>query len=242
VPLKIVLKKNNYFLIKKAIFAQSKLHYGFGNSRTPSLKFKSFSGAIYDSNQMSIYVQVYDSDGAFSIFNLEKTTLTVAGDLENSNFTSFTQRLVTGDLSIETNRILDEGAYLPSIQEIQRMASMLNEQSLDDKQKLKEDTPLFPRIYGPLWNFTSNEKFLPNDTNITRSQYELNRNRRAATRAHLIKYINQISVYDMDGVRTQVGMLSMLTSQTDEITRQSEVVQKIGKSLNIETYFFLFKK
>ena len=42
----------------------------------------------------------------------------------------------------------------------------------------------------------------------------------------------------MDSIRTQVGMLAMITSQTDEITRQSEVI-KI--QMNIQVYFNLNK-
>ena len=39
----------------------------------------------------------------------------------------------------------------------------------------------------------------------------------------MIKYINNISISDMDSVRTQSGMLTMITSQTDEITRDIQV-------------------
>jgi hypothetical protein len=42
----------------------------------------------------------------------------------------------------------------------------------------------------------------------------------------LIKYINNISISDMDSVRTQSGMLTMITSQTDEITRDIQVELK----------------
>ena len=59
--------------------------------------------------------------------------------------------------------------------------------------------------------------------NMDKIQYELNRNKRSKTRDALIVFINNISISDMDSVRTQIGMLSMITSQTDEITRKSEV-------------------
>ena len=55
------------------------------------------------------------------------------------------------------------------------------------------------------------------------SMYESNRNLRSQARDSLILYVNMISISDMDSLRTQAGMLSMLTSQTDEITRSSEV-------------------
>jgi len=55
------------------------------------------------------------------------------------------------------------------------------------------------------------------------SMYESNRNLRSQARDSLILYVNMISISDMDSLRTQAGMLSMLTTQTDEITRSSEV-------------------
>ncbi len=51
----------------------------------------------------------------------------------------------------------------------------------------------------------------------------MNRNKRSKLRGILIKYINNISISDMDSVRTQAGMLVMATSQTDEITRGIQV-------------------
>ncbi len=42
-------------------------------------------------------------------------------------------------------------------------------------------------------------------------------------RFNLIQYVNNLSISDMDSVRTQAGMLSMITSQTDEITRDIQV-------------------
>ena len=55
------------------------------------------------------------------------------------------------------------------------------------------------------------------------SMYETNRNLRSLARDSLISFVNTISISDMDSLRTQAGMLSILTSQTDEITRNSEV-------------------
>ncbi len=67
------------------------------------------------------------------------------------------------------------------------------------------------------------EYFFQNNNNITKYEYELNRNERAKARDSLISYVNAISISDMDTVRTQAGMFSMLTSQIDEISRMSEV-------------------
>lgn len=58
------------------------------------------------------------------------------------------------------------------------------------------------------------------------SLYQINRNLRSKVRDALIIFINNISISDMDSLRTQAGMLSLLTSQTDEITRISAVIFK----------------
>jgi hypothetical protein len=55
------------------------------------------------------------------------------------------------------------------------------------------------------------------------SLYDKFRNLRSQARDSLISFVNMISISDMDSLRTQAGMLSLLTSQTDEITRNSEV-------------------
>ena len=54
-------------------------------------------------------------------------------------------------------------------------------------------------------------------------RYELNRNQRSHVRRILIQYINNISIFDMDSIRTQSGMLAMITSQSNEITRDIQV-------------------
>jgi hypothetical protein len=63
------------------------------------------------------------------------------------------------------------------------------------------------------------------------SIYEINRNIRSKARDALIVYVNNISISDIDSLRTQSGMLALLTSQTDEISRNSEVFY-IPKSLS----------
>ena len=51
----------------------------------------------------------------------------------------------------------------------------------------------------------------------------MNRNQRSQTKDALAVYANNFSISDMDSIRTQLGMLSMITSQTDEISRETEV-------------------
>ena len=53
--------------------------------------------------------------------------------------------------------------------------------------------------------------------------YEINRSQRSKARYALAKYANNFSISDMDSIRIQLGMLSKLTSRTNEITRATEV-------------------
>jgi hypothetical protein len=65
---------------------------------------------------------------------------------------------------------------------------------------------------------------IKNPNMTSNSLYESNRNLRSKARDSLIEFINIISISDMDSLRTQACMLSMLTSQTDEITRKAGVI------------------
>ena len=53
--------------------------------------------------------------------------------------------------------------------------------------------------------------------------YESNRNKRSKSRDSWSQYVNNISISNMDSVRMQLGMLSMLTSQTNELSRSTQV-------------------
>jgi hypothetical protein len=68
--------------------------------------------------------------------------------------------------------------------------------------------------------------------------YELNRNQRSHVRRILIQYINNISIFDMDSIRTQSGMLAMITSQSNEITRDIQVDEKTYLIKIINVLFF----
>ena len=58
---------------------------------------------------------------------------------------------------------------------------------------------------------------------MTKNIYNINRNKRSLARDALAKFINSISISDMDSLKTQIGLLSLLTSQPDEISRATEV-------------------
>ena len=185
---------------------------------------------------MNLFVQVYDNDGAFVIYKIPQP-VTVRPDL--TNLKTIVESLVLPDLNFEANIILNQGSYLASIQVIQSISSLLNEQSLSDKLGLilqnNSSSFIFPQIYGPLANYTGVH---PNK-DINAYQHNINRNSRSKARDALIYYINNISISDMDSVRTQLGMLAMITSQTDEITRSSgvnffcQIILRISNSLAI---------
>ena len=102
---------------------------------------------------MNIYVQVYDNDGAFTIFNIV-TPVTVLSDL--TDLDTIMEKLITADPYFSTNIILNQGSYLNSIQIIQTISSLLNTISHSDKLglTLNKSTIAFPQIYGPMGNFT----------------------------------------------------------------------------------------
>ena len=124
-----------------------------GYSSNGVLSTRLFSGAVYDSYQMNVYIQIYDNDTAFGVYEIEQA-ITVYPDF--SNFQTEIEQLITQSPLFRTNIILNEGSYLQSIQEIQRISSMLNEQSLSDKLGLilNGNAPIFPQTFGPLSNYT----------------------------------------------------------------------------------------
>jgi hypothetical protein len=126
---------------------------GYNIRLNETFDVKLFDGAIYNSNQMNLYVQVYDNDGAFSIFNIPHYIIV---NSHETNLTSLTNDLVTDNPLSYTNKILYEGSFKESVQEIQRITSLLNYQSFSDKLGLilKGDAPIFPQLYGPLSNFS----------------------------------------------------------------------------------------
>jgi len=104
---------------------------------------------------MSIYAQIYGSSEVYTIYSFNDT-ISVMPDI-NSNLSIIEKRLISKDPTLSTNIILNEGSFLKSSQEIQRLAGLLNEQSLSDQLgsiRFNNNTNLkFPPIYGPLANY-----------------------------------------------------------------------------------------
>ena len=151
------IDKNSIFTNFNSIFFEDSylnesLLYGLGYSWENNFTTILFSGAIYNSYQLNIYVQVYDNDQAFTTYEIEQS-ITVVPD--KTNFQTLKSKLILADPLFETNVILNEGAYLSSIQELQSISSLLNDESLSDKVGLmqKDNSTQFPEMYGALSNY-----------------------------------------------------------------------------------------
>jgi hypothetical protein len=156
-------KINEYFRISKKfqkifyiIFFQAKysndsLHYGLGYSWNSSFVTKIFSGAVYDSYKIQIHIQIYDNDVAFTTFEIEQPII-VMPDLIDLQLIK--EKLILADTTFIDNIILNEGDYLNSIQVLQSISSLINDESLSDKLSLTlNETIKFPELYGPLSNY-----------------------------------------------------------------------------------------
>jgi hypothetical protein len=85
----------------------------------------------------------------FTIYDIA-TQIKVIPDF--TNFESIKDKLISADPFFSTNIILNQGSYLNSIQIIQKLASLLNEQSYSDKLGLILNNNIssiiaFPQIF-----------------------------------------------------------------------------------------------
>ncbi len=101
---------------------------------------------------MQIYVQINDNDRAFTIYEIPEPII-VSPDV--SYLRAIEEKIILANSTFIYNIMLNEGDYLNSIQVLQTLSSIVNEQSLSDKIGLilyKNETR-FPQIYGPLSNY-----------------------------------------------------------------------------------------
>ena len=126
------------------------MNYGLGTSLNGNLVTKLFAGAVYDSYQMKIYAQIYDNDTSFTVYEIPQKVTVLP---EFSLLEEIMNKLILKDLTFWTNIILNEGSNMPSLEEIQTISSLLNEQSLKDKQTIMLNGSIFPQIFGPFTNF-----------------------------------------------------------------------------------------
>ena len=97
---------------------------------------------------------INDIDGAFKTYEIEQPII-VMPDFQNLELVK--EKLILADISFIDNIILNEGDYLNSIQVLQSLSSLINDQSLSDKVGLNQnpnETTRFTQIYGQLSNYT----------------------------------------------------------------------------------------
>ena len=90
-----------------------------------------------------------DDDGAFTIYEFPQN-ITVTPDM--SILGSTIDSLINGDSFSSINQILSQGSFLSTIEEFQKVSSILNQQSLSDRVglMLNDSSTQFPQMYGPL--------------------------------------------------------------------------------------------
>ena len=210
------IQRYNYY----AGLLDDQMKIGLGYSYSGSLTTQLPQGAVYDSNRLYIDIEIVDNDNGITYYSIT-TPVTV-----NSNVTqlqNIMNQLISLDPLSQQNLILFDGNSLKSIQTLLALSSLLNMQSLSDKKSLMSNssysqTMLLTQIYGPLSNFNGVATF---NASLDLVAFENRRNQRSNTRDALISFVNNISISDMNSIRSQASMLAMLTSQTDEVTRKS---------------------
>ena len=198
-------------------FKDDQLKIGLGWSSDGQLTTPLPKGAIYDSNRIYISVEITDNDNGKTHYTIP---IYVTVNADSASIPNLMSELISLSSASNTNKILFEGQALNSIQLIITIASVLNEQSINDKMGLLlsngSSSNLFPQTYGPLSNYSGLASSIIND-----DQFDVQKNERSKTRDCLISFVNNITISDMDSARAQSSMLSVVTSQPDEITRKS---------------------
>ena len=136
----------------KAKYLNDSLHYGLGYSWNNSFDTSIFSGAVFDSYKLQVYVQIYDNGSAFTIYEIQPPII-VQPDV--SNLKLIQDRLLLEDMTFIDYILLNEGDYLESIKIMQCLSSLVNDESLSDKLSLAMNVgnTQFPELYGPLENY-----------------------------------------------------------------------------------------
>ncbi len=131
------------------------MDYGLGFTRNinSAFNFNLFADWKYNLYQMTIYVQIFDDDGAYAIFYLAQP-INVIPDL--TNLTATMENLISNEPTFKSNTILNEGSFVSSIQEIQKISSLLNYESLLDRASLilTGNAPIFPQTFDRVIDFS----------------------------------------------------------------------------------------
>ena len=106
--------------------------YGIGYSFDGNLITKLFPGAIYDFNKLNIIVKIYDNDNAFTLYEINQPLIIIKEDLIQQEI-----EIEFDNLIYDINRILNQGNYLSTLEEIQRLNGLMNIISYIHKYRLK---------------------------------------------------------------------------------------------------------
>ena len=205
------IAKYTYF----ANFLNDQAQIGLGYSWDGILTTQLPQGAVYDSNRVYISVEVKDNDNGRAYYTCD-APITVRPN-EAKGIQSLMSDLVSQNVELVQNRILSEGSSVASVQTLLSVAYLLNQQSLSDKKALNitNSSYLLTESYSYL------NKYELFEASAIRSQQEFdsNRNWRSNTRDSLAPFLSRLSISDVDSIRSQASMLTMLTSQSDEMSR-----------------------
>ncbi len=103
---------------------------------------------------MSIYAQVYDSNGAYALYDFSISVQVIPDNM--SNITTLVDLIVSTNISTSLNILLNDASSkgLDALQEIQQICGLLNEKSLESKLGLmRSSNKVFPQVYGPLASY-----------------------------------------------------------------------------------------
>ena len=206
-----IVKYNFY-----AGMVNNQMKISLGYSLNGILETQLPQGAIYDSNRMYISVEIVDDDNGITYYDLSSTSVTV-----NSNLTqlgNIMDQILKASSSSDENKVLFSGNTMQSVQIISSLSSMMSTQNMEDKKGFQSSsTHSFPQTYGP----SSNLSGVAPTPAMTSSVYEEKRNLRSNVKDVLVSFAAKLSVSDMNSLRSVASMLATLTSQPDELTRNS---------------------
>jgi hypothetical protein len=127
----LISLSNLYF--HQAVYLNDNMHVGLGYSENGTLTTELPLGAIYNNDLISLYVEIFDNDDAYTIYNIS-TVVQVSSDQQSKQSV---QDLVKDTFS-PLRRLLFGGDTLATIQKLLSLSSTLNNESLSDKSAIQD--------------------------------------------------------------------------------------------------------
>ncbi|RNA43376.1 polycystin-1-like isoform X1, partial [Brachionus plicatilis] len=199
-------------------------------------------GPSFDQNKINVFAKVIDNLNSHSIYSLGPVTVS----LNKSDSMRLIEEIEQDNEESVIKQLLHESNSVHTLRNLIAFVFSLNELSHIDKKSLiesKNNTNLFLTTFGPKTNisFESNfedintimANFLVSETiNITSKDYETKRNIRASIREKLVNFISNISLLDVASVKFKSDLLSEITADSSEVTRETSI-QAIQQILSI---------